>query len=67
MKHIVCFSGGHSSAWLPLRLTKSTVKKWSVLVNSKKAIKGGQFSLFSLPNNEKHVECMGDCGIERYA
>lgn len=37
---------------------------WST---AKKAIKGGQFSLFALPDSEKHVECVGDCGIERFA
>lgn len=34
---------------------------------AKRAIKGGQFSLFGLPDIEKQVECMGDCGIDRGA
>lgn len=38
----------------------SSGKFWS---SAKKAIKGGQFSLFSLPDFERQVECMGDCEV----
>ena len=37
-------------------------KFWS---SARKAIAGGQINLFELPTEEKSVECMGDCGIDR--